>query len=235
MNHNASLKNLHIGKIVKEIAQRKGISSKQIAAIIHYGHNNADKIFKMEDMNINDVVTISYLLKYNILDLIAQKYLSHLPLQNYVYDEESFLFKVDMRTQRITSYETFNNCDFLKNINLGEHVRKIAEEKGYTEQDMAKRLHCAQSTICHLYKRESLKIKTIITISNLLGYHFIAELYLFQMVILSSMDLFDDCMIAITSQQVRIFSPNSNNLLMIFQKNDTKKKKRNRRKSDNEP
>ena len=223
MKHDNLFKDLHVGSIIKEIAQQKSISSKQIAVAVHYGQNNADKIFKMEDMNINDVVIISYLLKYNILDLIAQKYLLYLPIQNYFYDEESYLFQIDMRTQRIITSENFNNYDFLKNINIGEHIRKFAEKEGYTEQDMAKRLHCAQSTISDIYKRKSLNIKTILTISNLLSYHFIAELYLSQMVTHFSMDMFDDCIVAMTPQQVRIFDPNSNTVSIIFQRNDNKK------------
>jgi plasmid maintenance system antidote protein VapI len=73
MKNNEYLPELHIGKIIKEIALQKGVASKQIAAVIHYDAHNAEKIFKMNDMTIDNVVRISYLLKYNILDFIAQK------------------------------------------------------------------------------------------------------------------------------------------------------------------
>ena len=76
---------------------------------------------------------------------------------------------------------------------------------------------------------------TLVKISNVLQYNFIAELYLSKMVILSSWDKFDDCIIVLSPQQVRILNPNSNTLLMIFQRNDAKKQKRNRKKTDKEP
>jgi len=235
MNYNTSLKNLHIGTIIKEIAQQKGISSKQIAAVIRRYETNSDKIFKVTDMDIEDIVSISYLLEYNILEFLVKQYFVHFSSTEYITADESCLFKIDMRTQRITNYETFNNCDFLKEIYIGKHIREIAEKQGYSGQDMAKQLHCAQSVVSDLYKRKSLNVKTIITISNLLHYNFIAELYLSQMVIVSSWNKFDNCIITITQQQVRILNPNSNSPVMVFQRNDDKKQKCNRKKTESEP
>ncbi|MCL2246088.1 MAG: hypothetical protein FWC10_03130 [Lentimicrobiaceae bacterium] len=76
----------------------------------------ADKIFRLEDMDIEDIVHISYLLEYNILDYLVKKYLSHLPSNTNIIDTESCLLKIDMRTQRVINYNILYNCDFLKNI-----------------------------------------------------------------------------------------------------------------------
>ena len=235
MNHNASLKDLHIGKIIKEIAQQKGVSSKQIAAVIRRYETNADKIFRLEDMDIEDIVRISYLLEYNLLAPLVKEYLPHFPVNDNIMNAESCLLKIDMRTRRVITDDVLYNCDFLKDIYIGKHIRAIAEEKGYTEEDVAKRLYCVHSTISNLYLYKSLKIKKLVKISNILQYNFIAELYLSKMVILSSWDKFDDCIIVLSPQQVRILNPNSNTLLMIFQRNDAKKQKRNRKETDKEP
>ena len=224
MHYNASLKDLHIGKIIKEIAQQKNVSSKQIAEAICRYQQNADKIFRLEDMDIKDVVRISYLFEYNILVPLAEKYLSHLPVNAHITDTESCLLKIDMKNRRVITEDILYNCDFLKDIDIGQHIRKIAEQKGYTVQDMAKRLHCVHSMVSQLYAYKSLKIKKLIEISNLLHYNFIAELYLSQMVIISSWYKFDDCVIVLTPQQVRVFRSNCNTTLMIFQRNDDKKR-----------
>jgi len=232
MKHDDFLRDLHIGEIIKEIAQQNGVSSKQIAEAICRYQQNADKIFRLEDMDIGDIVRISYLLEYNILIPIAEKYLSNLPVNAHIIDTESYLLKIDMRTQRVITDEVLYNCDFVKDINIGQHIREIATKRGYTAQDMAKHLYCVHSTVCHLYVNKSLKVKKLIQISNILHYNFIAELYLPQMAVFSSLDKYSDYVIALTSQQVRVLNTD-NTILMVFQRNDEKKQKYNRRKTDN--
>ena len=101
MINNASLKDLHIGEIIKEIAQQKDVSSKQIAEVICRYQQNANKIFRLEDMDIKDVVRISYLFEYNILAPLIDQYLAHLPVNAAITETESCLFKIDMKNRRI--------------------------------------------------------------------------------------------------------------------------------------
>jgi transcriptional regulator with XRE-family HTH domain len=222
MKNNDLLKDLHIGSIIKEIARQKGISSKQITNTIYKYQKNADKIFRLNDMDTEDVVRISYLLRYNILECIVQQYISTLPTVNKLKVSEFYILKLDMSNLRITIDETFYNCDFLKNIYIGERIRKVVEMNGYSLLDMAKKLHCTKSTICYLYKCKSLKLKTLFYISNALQFNFIAEVYLSQMIIDSSFNQLDDYTITINSQQIRIMNSNDKNL-MVFQRNDDKK------------
>ena len=56
----------HIGKIIKRIVSQKHISSMNLTEAIHRYQKNADKIYKLEDMDVEDVIQISYMLKYNI-------------------------------------------------------------------------------------------------------------------------------------------------------------------------
>jgi transcriptional regulator with XRE-family HTH domain len=217
------LKDLHIGSIIKEIALQKGISSKKIVAVIRRYQQNADKIFKINDMDIEDIIYISYLLEYNILEFLVKKYVSHLPCSKHFNDADACLLKIDMRTQRVTVSPAINNCDFLKNIHIGQCIKKIAQQNGWNEQELAKRLHCTQSSVSDLYNRKSLKTKALIQISNLLQYHFIAEIYLPQIVIVPVLHKFDYCMIALNSQQVRIINMIDNTIMMSFERNDDKK------------
>jgi len=133
------LKDLHIGKIIKEIARQKGISSKQIADIINHDKNNADKIFHTNDMNVEDIVNISYLLEYNILDFIVQKYLSHLPNPDYV-SAPSRLMKFNLEKKEVMIYDTLNNCDFLKHTYIGTYIKEVAEDNKWNVREMAKLL-----------------------------------------------------------------------------------------------
>jgi transcriptional regulator with XRE-family HTH domain len=217
------LKDLHIGKIIKEIAHQKGVSSKEIAAIILRYQKNANRIYQLEDMDVEDVINISYLLKYNILNDIVKKYLPNLSFPELVIGTEPRLIKFDIQNKRVIIYDTFANCHFLKKTHIGKNIREVAIENKWNEQDMAKKLQCSQGTISNLYKSKSLKIKTLIQISNILQYHFIAKVYLSQMVIVSSLDIFDGCTITLNPLRISIKNQNAETYSVIFQQNDSKK------------
>ena len=52
---NDYLKDLHIGRIIKEIASQKQISTKDLAeAMNRYTSKNAGKIYNLQDMYIDD-------------------------------------------------------------------------------------------------------------------------------------------------------------------------------------
>ena len=93
------LKDLHIGKMIREIASQKQTSSKRLAEVLNrYTSKNADKIYNLQDMYIDDVVQISYIIKYNILEGISETYLSHIPSTVSVPDQDSYTFTLDMHT-----------------------------------------------------------------------------------------------------------------------------------------
>ena len=232
MKNNDFLKNLHIGKIIKEIAIQKGVSSKKIAELILRYQQNANRIYQLDDMDIEDVVLISYLLEYNILDFVVQKYLSHLPFPNYYIGAVSRLMKLDMENKQVVIYDPFKNYDFLKSVHIGQQIKEVAEKNNWNEQDLAKQLQCAQSMVSYLYQSKSLKIKTLIRISDVLQYHFIAKIYLSQMVIVSSLHITDGCIIMLNPLQVHLKNLNGETLTIIFQQNDVKKQKGFRTKID---
>ena len=197
------IEDLHVGGIIKKIAHQRHVSARALIDAIHpYQTYNPDKIYHTDDMECADIVTISYLLKYNILDFIAKKYLSHLPFPDCVVNAEARLVKIDTENKQTTIYAPFNNCDFLKKTHIGQNIRKFAESKGWKQQDTAKQLDCSQSTVSDLYGSKSLKVKTLIWISDALQYHFIAEAYLSQMLMVPFFNMINDYTITFSAEQV---------------------------------
>jgi transcriptional regulator with XRE-family HTH domain len=222
MKNNNDLINLHIGKIIKEIALQNRVSSQKLAAVINRYQQNANKIFCLHDIDVEDIIRISYLVEYNILEHLVKNYRSYFKYNDQLYDLNFFRIKIDVKKLLITIDNSHNNYDFLKHIHIGQIIRKVAESKGFSLQDLATKLHCTKSTISYLYKCKSLKFKTLIQISNALQYHFIAEVYLPQMNIDSSLNAFEDFIIFMNSQQIRILNANDNHILMTFLRNDAK-------------
>ena len=208
MKDNDFLKDLHIGNIIKEIALQKAITSKKIAEMINRYHNNADKLFHLDDMNVEDVVRISYLLEYNILDFVAQKYLSHLPSIDYI-NAPSRLMKFNLEKKEVIIYGTLNNCDFLKNTHIGQRIREVAVRNKWNVREMAKQLHCSTSMVIYIYKSKYLTIKKLIHISNALQFNFIAKVYLSQMTMILSLKMVDGCTLSLDSLQMHHKNPNN--------------------------
>ena len=197
------IEDLHVGSIIKDIAHQRHVSARTlIDAIRPYQTYNPDKIYHTDDMECADIVTISYLLRHNILDFIAKKYLFHLPFPDCVVNAEARLMKIDMEHQRVMICDPLNNCDFLKKTHIGQNIRKFAERKGWKQQDVAKQLGCSQSTVSDFYGSKSLKVKTLIWVSDALQYHFIAEAYLSQMLIVPFLNMINGYTITFSAEQV---------------------------------
>jgi len=205
----------HIGRIIKRIASQKNISSVKLIEAIHRYQNNADKIYKLEDMDVEDVIQISYMLKYNILEWLSKKYLSHLPNLRTGLEQKIYSLTLDMRTKKFTITKNTENCNFLKEVHFGDHIRKMAEKNGWSSKYLEMKLNYAQSTISDLFNRKSLKVKKLFRISGLLRYNLVEDVYLSKMCIVPYHH-FDECMITLTDQQICITNPNDSNFLMIY-------------------
>jgi hypothetical protein len=205
MKQNTNLDNLHIGNMIKEIAHQKHVPAKEIAALIRRYEKNAGKIYGLDDMDVEDVILISYLLEYNFLKVISEKYLSHLPPVETKSEQENYHLNLDMQI----GYGNTGNSDFLREIHIGKHIKKFAEKKGWNQHYVAKLLNCSQTTVSFLYKYRSLKIKEIVRISNTFNHNLIAEVYLSGMFIISHLDMFTCCTTTVSSQQTFIGDRNS--------------------------
>jgi transcriptional regulator with XRE-family HTH domain len=211
-----SLKDIHIGKIIKEIAFKKGISSKQIANAINRSESNSTKIFEKDDMNVEDIIIISYLLEYCILYFVVNEYLFHFQFIDHDIKKDYCLLKVDMVKNHITTYNVLNDCSFLKETHIGKHIRKVVKQKKWREHEVAKRLDCTQGMVSQLFQKKSLNVKKLIQISNALQYDFISRIYLSQIVIATSLNFLDDCIITVSQQQINITCSKDKTKLMQF-------------------
>ena len=220
---NTTYKNLIIGNMIKEIATRKGVSSKEISNCIGLYQSNPHKIYGLDDMDSEDVIKISYLMKYNLLQVISKEYLSHLPLIENHPDNENYYMELDAKTGHYKIIGDIENANALSKVYVGKHIRKFAEKNGWSGQYMAKLLQCSESTVSNLYDCKSLKIKKLMSISDDLQYNFIAEVYLSRMFITSSPDMLSKYTITFTSQEVRFKNPDDNTLLMVFCRRDDEK------------
>ncbi|MDR0363883.1 MAG: hypothetical protein LBH92_02550 [Bacteroidales bacterium] len=223
MKQPANLNDLHIGNMIKEIASNKNIPSKKIAETLLRYQQNANKIYGLADMSAEDVVLISYLLQYNFLKIISEKYLSNLPIIEEISNEEKYYMELDVQTGRIEIIGDIGKKKVLQKIHIGRHIKAVANKNKWNMQYMAKLLNHSQSYISYLYRQKSLKIKKLIQISNILNHNFIAEAYLNRMFIISSSDKSSSATIIKIPQEVRIKNPDDNNFVAIFRLQDNEK------------
>ncbi|MDR0206543.1 MAG: hypothetical protein LBI45_04725 [Bacteroidales bacterium] len=161
---------LRIGSMIKREAKKKEISSKYIAEKLSSYRQNSDKIFRMDDINIEDLIRISFLLKYNFLHYIVKDYISHLSFS--VTDLESSHFLVNNNN---------GNCEFLSQILIGEKIKEVADNNNWNKQKVAEILNCTPTIVSYLFKRKSVKVKKLLEVSDAFQYDFISNVYLSEM------------------------------------------------------
>ena len=207
--------------MIKRIASEKRIPSSKLVEAIHRYQNNADKIYKLEDMDTEDVIRISYTLKHNLLEWMSKKYLSHLPSTGTGSEQEIYTLSLDMRTKQFTITGNTGNCDFLKELHFGDCFRKTAQKNGWSSKYLETRLNYSQSTISDLFNSKSLKVKKLFRISDLLKYNWIEEIYLSKMCIVPYLHI-DECVIILTDRQVRIKKSDDSAFSMKYCRKDDK-------------
>ena len=203
MKNNDLLSKLHVGSMVKESAGRNQITSKQVAAAIDRYPKNGDKIYRLEDMDSSDLVKISYLLRDNLLETIYEKFLLHIPWEE---KNKPALLKFTMhpKTGRLTHHSRPANCDFLKDIHIGEYLKQLASKNHWSKSYLSQKLNCSLNAISYYFAQESMKIKKMIAFSIALNHNLIAEVYLSRMHIVPLIDHFNDCILTMTEQEIHI-------------------------------
>ena len=220
MKNNDLYEKIHIGRIIKDIARQRHVSSGVLTQAISRYQRNADKLFRLEDMDVEDVIRISYALKYNILEMLSNDYMQQLPLIEYKHKHECYSITLDLPIKRCVIKNNAGNCDFLTDIYIGKHIRSVVEKLGWSAKYLATRLSCAPNTISDLYAKKSLKLKKIFRISDALVHNLITEVYLSKMCIVSDIDLLEQCRIIINTQKINIINPKNSTFSMVFLRQD---------------
>ena len=170
MINSEKLEKLHIGAMIKKVARKKEISSRDIAATLSSYRQNSDKIFRMDDMNIEDLIRISFLLKHNFLHFLVKEFIPHLSFS-----------VTDLEIGYISNDKSNRNCEFLNQILIGEKIRKVADKNNWNGQKVAEVLNCTPAMVCYLLKRKSVKVKKLLEVSDAFQYDFISNVYLSEM------------------------------------------------------
>lgn len=218
MKKNEFLSDLHIGGLIKEIAVQKHFSSVKIAETICRYKNNSAKIYKLEDMDINDLVKITYLMEYNFLEKITKKYQFHLPEIDNFFEQETDYIEMNMFSKHITNYNADINYNFLRNIHIGREIKRIAQKKGWSEQYLATKLSYSQSTVNELCWSESIKVKKLMFISEIMQHNFIKDVYLSRIRLVHPLKVFDRCKIIINEKKITITKPYDESFLIVYRR-----------------
>jgi len=188
------LKDFHLGRLIKEIAHQRSISSSQLELAFNPRRyeRNADKIFKLEDLDIEDFIRICNVLEFNLLETITNKYLPHIPFKGdlikYAYQSITLHFT----TNHFTINRNEENNTYLEDIHIGQYIKETVQKKGWRQHYLAKQMDCKQSLIYYYFKQKSMKIKPLIRFSHVLKYNLIAEIYLLREQAVPSLLHFDD-------------------------------------------
>ena len=139
MRNDDILIGLHIGSMIKKIAIQKQVAAKKIAEAINRYDGNADKIFKLDDMYIEDVIAISHLLKYDFLKIISDKYLPHIQFTGNLLKQGNFLITLEFPSN---SFRIRKNSIKQKELemHIGSYIKDLAKKKGIREQYIANQI-----------------------------------------------------------------------------------------------
>jgi transcriptional regulator with XRE-family HTH domain len=66
----------------------------------------------------------------------------------------------------------------MKNIHIGKFIKEKFEESKMTKAEFARQINVHRSTVYLLFEQKSIDIELLITISKVLNYNFIEEIYL---------------------------------------------------------
>jgi len=214
--HFESLNDFHFGHLIEEESEKKKISPKQLSDAISRYQNNETKIFKLNDLNAEDAVRLSYVLEYNLLEKFSKTFLSHLPpiKSKLTPEKHSITFNLKARTYDL--HANTGNCDFLSSVNFGRFLKALSKQKGWNEIQVAEQLNISQSTVSYLYLRKSIKAKKMVQISNAFQHNLIAELYLSQMMLIHPLKIFDQTKIKVIDDHICLSKPNDKNFPLIF-------------------
>jgi len=174
------LKDFHLGSMIQEIAGQQQIVASKIVEVLYPSRyqNNADKIFKIKDMDIDDVIRISQLLEHKLLEMISDKYLSHLPFSGIYLGKINASLTLYFETKRFLIDNKEEESNFLKYIHIGDIIKELAKEKGWSEQDLAKKYGCNKTLVNYYFNNQRMKMMPMIRFSNALQINLITEIYL---------------------------------------------------------
>ena len=214
--HSDSFEDFHFGRWIKTEARKKNIPPKKLAETISRYQHNEEKIFQRDDMDVEDVVKISYLLEYNFLETFSKIYLNHLPQIKSKLALEKHAITFNFKTRSYDLHGNTGSWDFLNVIHFGLHIKKLAVQNGWGQKEVADGLKCNQSTVSELYRKKSIKVKKMVELSFFFQRNLISELYLSQMMLVSPLKLFNQSTVTVTEETICLIKLSDKNFPIQF-------------------
>ena len=208
------IKDFHLGSMIKEIAGQQKIAASKIMEVLNPPRyqKNVDKIFKIKDMDIDDVIRISRLLEHKLLEMISYKYLSHLPFSGIYLGQTYDSITLCLKTNSFKISRKEDIFNFLENFHIGDYIKIIAQQKGLYEKELAAMIGWKPASVSYYFKHKSMKINPLIHFSKALQYNFIAEIYLVR----ASIHPFNDCTIKLSTHQNQSVNQDEGIFSMVF-------------------
>ena len=204
MNDNRDLQDFHIGNIIREMAGRQGVAAAALAAVLEPPRyrGNEEKIFRVKDLNIGDVLRISRALHYNLLKTVSDAFLAHIPFTGRHVMQAFDAVTLDFRTGRYQFHrytdgnrikggadnpDSRRNPDgdgaeavfrFLRDFHIGDYCREVARAKNMNGKFIARRMGCSAGSVRYYFLQKDMKLGTAVMLSRALEHNLIAEIYL---------------------------------------------------------
>lgn len=65
-----------------------------------------------------------------------------------------------------------------KDIYIGRIIRQKVDESGLSYAEFARKIHCARTSLYHIFESKNIDVERLLIISEVLGYDFINEVYM---------------------------------------------------------
>lgn len=65
-----------------------------------------------------------------------------------------------------------------KDIYIGKLIQQKVDERGISYAEFARKIHCARTSIYHIFNSKNIDVERLLLISDVLQYDFINEVYL---------------------------------------------------------
>ncbi len=65
-----------------------------------------------------------------------------------------------------------------KDIYIGKIIQQKVDERGISYAEFARKIHCARTSLYHIFNSKNIDVERLLLISEILDYDFIGEVYL---------------------------------------------------------
>lgn len=87
------------------------------------------------------------------------------------------MFNGSPATEELTGRTRIVDLKF-KDIYIGKIIQQKVDERGISYAEFARKIHCARTSLYHIFNSKNIDVERLLLISEVLEYDFINEIYL---------------------------------------------------------